>query len=64
MRFFPDGQIIMMTTPEEPQTFVPRLRSTNARYAIVLTIQEGLNCRDKNLDHFFFQYMNCIYLQV
>ncbi|XP_040205755.1 F-box only protein 9 isoform X1 [Rana temporaria] len=36
MRFFPDGQIIMMTTPEEPQTFVPRLRSKNARIDAML----------------------------
>lgn len=31
MRFFPDGQIIMLTTPEEPQTIVPRLRTKNSR---------------------------------
>ncbi|PIO29256.1 hypothetical protein AB205_0189600 [Aquarana catesbeiana] len=31
MRFFPDGQIIMLTTPEEPQTIVPRLRTKNPR---------------------------------
>lgn len=31
MRFFPDGQIIMITTPEEPQTIVPRLRTKNSR---------------------------------
>ncbi|MEE6476623.1 hypothetical protein FKM82_011145 [Ascaphus truei] len=31
LRFFPDGQVIMLTTPEEPQTVVPRLRTKNAR---------------------------------
>ncbi|XP_056421705.1 F-box only protein 9 [Hyla sarda] len=31
MRFFPDGHIIMLTTPEEPQTIVPRLRTNNSR---------------------------------
>ncbi|XP_063772771.1 F-box only protein 9 [Pseudophryne corroboree] len=31
MRFFPDGQLIMLTTPEEPYTIVPRLRTKNAR---------------------------------
>ncbi|CAI9617093.1 unnamed protein product [Staurois parvus] len=36
MRFFPDGHIIMLTTPEEPQTIVPRLRTKNARIDSVL----------------------------
>ncbi|KAM5163136.1 F-box only protein 9 isoform 2-T2 [Mantella aurantiaca] len=36
MRFFPDGHIIMLTTPEEPQTIVPRLRTKNARIDAVL----------------------------
>ncbi|XP_040284493.1 F-box only protein 9 isoform X1 [Bufo bufo] len=31
MRFFPDGPIIMLTTPEEPQTIVPRLKTKNSR---------------------------------
>ncbi|XP_073531510.1 F-box only protein 9 isoform X2 [Phyllobates terribilis] len=31
MRFFPEGQIIMLTTPEDPQTIVPRLRTKNSR---------------------------------
>ncbi|KAG8444928.1 hypothetical protein GDO86_009909 [Hymenochirus boettgeri] len=31
MRFFPDGHVIMLTTPEEPQTIVPRLKTKNAR---------------------------------
>ncbi|CAJ0930521.1 unnamed protein product [Ranitomeya imitator] len=29
--FFPEGQIIMLTTPEDPQTIVPRLRTKNSR---------------------------------
>ncbi|XP_018117161.1 F-box protein 9 L homeolog isoform X4 [Xenopus laevis] len=31
LRFFPDGHVIMLTTPEDPQTIVPRLRTRNAR---------------------------------
>ncbi|KAM4694003.1 F-box only protein 9 isoform 2-T2 [Discoglossus pictus] len=31
MRFFADGQVIMLTTPDEPQTIVPRLRTKHAR---------------------------------
>ncbi|XP_068137472.1 F-box only protein 9 isoform X2 [Hyperolius riggenbachi] len=36
MRFFPDGHIVMLTTPEEPQTIVPRLRTKNARIEALL----------------------------
>ncbi|XP_053315623.1 F-box only protein 9 [Spea bombifrons] len=36
MRFFPDGQVMMLTTPEEPQTIVPRLRTKHARTDAVL----------------------------
>lgn len=31
LRFFPDGHVMMLTTPEDPQTIVPRLRTKNAR---------------------------------
>ncbi|KAI7805931.1 F-box only protein 9, partial [Triplophysa rosa] len=31
LRFFPDGQVIMLTTPEDPLATVPRLRSKNPR---------------------------------
>ncbi|KAK3553833.1 hypothetical protein QTP70_012201 [Hemibagrus guttatus] len=31
LRFFPDGQVMMLTTPEEPPATVPRLRSKNTR---------------------------------
>ncbi|KAM8953059.1 F-box only protein 9 [Pelodytes ibericus] len=31
MRFFPDGHVMMLTTPEEPQTIVPRLRTKHSR---------------------------------
>ncbi|KAB5582010.1 hypothetical protein PHYPO_G00182280 [Pangasianodon hypophthalmus] len=31
LRFFPDGQVMMLTTPEEPLATVPRLRSKNTR---------------------------------
>ncbi|XP_053566356.1 F-box only protein 9 [Bombina bombina] len=31
MRFFPDGHIMMLTTPDEPQTVVPRLRTKMIR---------------------------------
>ncbi|XP_033873996.1 F-box only protein 9 isoform X1 [Acipenser ruthenus] len=30
-RFFPDGQVMMLTTPEDPLVIVPRLRNRNAR---------------------------------
>uniref|UniRef100_A0A8C5MK97 F-box only protein n=1 Tax=Leptobrachium leishanense TaxID=445787 RepID=A0A8C5MK97_9ANUR len=36
MRFFPDGHVMMLTTPEEPQTIVPRLRTKNTRIESVL----------------------------
>uniref|UniRef100_A0A667Y2J0 F-box only protein n=1 Tax=Myripristis murdjan TaxID=586833 RepID=A0A667Y2J0_9TELE len=36
LRFFPDGQVMMLTTPEEPLTIVPRLRSRNTRMDSVL----------------------------
>lgn len=32
LRFFPDGQVMMLTTPEDPLITVPRLRSKNSRY--------------------------------
>ncbi|XP_056117877.1 F-box only protein 9 isoform X1 [Rhinichthys klamathensis goyatoka] len=31
LRFFPDGQAVMLTTPEDPLVVVPRLRSKNSR---------------------------------
>ncbi|XP_036405051.1 F-box only protein 9 isoform X4 [Megalops cyprinoides] len=31
LRFFPDGQVMMLTTPEDPLITVPRLRSRNSR---------------------------------
>uniref|UniRef100_A0A3Q3WL60 F-box only protein 9 n=1 Tax=Mola mola TaxID=94237 RepID=A0A3Q3WL60_MOLML len=31
MRFFPDGHVIMLTTPEDPLVIIPRLRTKNSR---------------------------------
>lgn len=31
LRFFPDGQVLMLTTPEDPLTVVPHLRTKNTR---------------------------------
>lgn len=36
LRFFPDGQVMMLTTPEEPQSIVPRLRTKNTRTDAIL----------------------------
>ncbi|XP_062319224.1 F-box only protein 9 isoform X1 [Osmerus eperlanus] len=36
LRFFPDGQVIMLTTPEDPLVIVPRLRNKNCRGESVL----------------------------
>uniref|UniRef100_A0A3B4BJV5 F-box only protein 9 n=1 Tax=Periophthalmus magnuspinnatus TaxID=409849 RepID=A0A3B4BJV5_9GOBI len=36
LRFFPDGQVIMMTTPEDPLTIVPHLKTKNTLDAILL----------------------------
>ncbi|KAG7492960.1 hypothetical protein MATL_G00020970 [Megalops atlanticus] len=36
LRFFPDGQVMMLTTPEDPLITVPRLRSRNSRVESVL----------------------------
>nr|XP_015218789.1 PREDICTED: F-box only protein 9 [Lepisosteus oculatus] len=36
LRFFPDGQVMMLTTPEDPLSIVPRLRSRNTRMESVL----------------------------
>ncbi|XP_066553332.1 F-box only protein 9 isoform X2 [Amia ocellicauda] len=36
LRFFPDGQMMMLTTPEDPLITVPRLRSRNVRMESVL----------------------------
>lgn len=36
LRFFPDGQVMMLTTPEDPLVTVPRLRSRNTRMDSVL----------------------------
>lgn len=36
LRFFPDGHVIMLTTPEEPLCVVPRLRTRNTRMDSVL----------------------------
>ncbi|XP_071375471.1 F-box only protein 9 isoform X2 [Centroberyx affinis] len=36
LRFFPDGQAMMLTTPEDPLSIVPRLRSRSTRMDSVL----------------------------
>ncbi|XP_056326661.1 F-box only protein 9 isoform X2 [Danio aesculapii] len=36
LRFFPDGQVMMLTTPEDPLVTVPRLRSKNSRMDSVM----------------------------
>ncbi|XP_067999055.1 F-box only protein 9 isoform X2 [Melanerpes formicivorus] len=36
LRFFPDGQVMMLTTPEDPQSIVPRLRTKNTRTDAIL----------------------------
>ncbi|XP_050932454.1 F-box only protein 9 isoform X1 [Lates calcarifer] len=36
LRFFPDGHVIMLTTPEDPLSVVPRLRTRNTRMDSVL----------------------------
>ncbi|KAB1261779.1 F-box only protein 9 [Camelus dromedarius] len=36
IRFFPDGHVMMLTTPEEPQSIVPRLRTRNTRTEAIL----------------------------
>ncbi|XP_054991501.1 F-box only protein 9 [Sorex araneus] len=36
MRFFPDGSVMMLTTPEEPQSIVSRLRTRNTRTDAIL----------------------------
>ncbi|CAL8257325.1 unnamed protein product [Lota lota] len=36
LRFFPDGKVGMLTTPEDPLTVVPRLRSRNTRVESVM----------------------------
>ncbi|PNI77718.1 FBXO9 isoform 15, partial [Pan troglodytes] len=33
---FPDGHVMMLTTPEEPQSIVPRLRTRNTRTDAIL----------------------------
>lgn len=37
LRFFPDGQVIMLTTPEDPLAVVHRLRTKNTRYSCILS---------------------------
>ncbi|KAF7643139.1 hypothetical protein LDENG_00244520, partial [Lucifuga dentata] len=36
LRFFSDGHVMMLTTPEDPLSIVPRLRSLNSRMDSVL----------------------------
>uniref|UniRef100_A0A8C5HJB5 F-box only protein n=1 Tax=Gouania willdenowi TaxID=441366 RepID=A0A8C5HJB5_GOUWI len=36
LRFFPDGHVVMLTTPEDPLYVVPRLRTRNTRMDSVL----------------------------
>lgn len=36
LRFFPDGFVLMLTTPDEPLSVVPRLRTKNSRMESVL----------------------------
>ncbi|XP_026134881.1 F-box only protein 9-like isoform X1 [Carassius auratus] len=36
LRFFPDGQVMMLTTPEDPLVTVPRLRSKNSRMESIM----------------------------
>ncbi|MEQ2201157.1 hypothetical protein XENOCAPTIV_008443, partial [Xenoophorus captivus] len=35
LRFFPDGCVLMLTTPEDPLSVVPRLRTRNTRCSSV-----------------------------
>ncbi|CAM4725116.1 hypothetical protein PO909_019886 [Leuciscus waleckii] len=37
LRFFPDGQAMMLTTPEDPLVVVPRLRSKNSRMDSIMS---------------------------
>lgn len=34
LRFFPDGQVVMLTTAEDPQAIIPRLCTKNTRYPL------------------------------
>lgn len=36
LRFFPDGQVMMLTTPEDPLVTIPRLRSRTSRVESIL----------------------------
>jgi len=36
LRFFPDGSVVMLTTPEDPLSVVPRLRTRNTRMDSVM----------------------------
>ncbi|NXN94532.1 FBX9 protein, partial [Rhinopomastus cyanomelas] len=36
LRFFPDGQVMMLTTPEDPPSIIPRLRNKNTRTDAIL----------------------------
>lgn len=36
LRFFPDGRVMMLTTPDDPLVSVPRLRSRNTRFGLNL----------------------------
>lgn len=36
LRFFPDGHVLMLTTPEDPLTIVPHLRTKNTRLDAIL----------------------------
>ncbi|CAG6017417.1 unnamed protein product [Menidia menidia] len=36
LRFFPDGHVVMLTTPEDPLSVIPRLRTRNSRMDSVL----------------------------
>ncbi|TRY96967.1 hypothetical protein DNTS_033574 [Danionella cerebrum] len=36
LRFFPDGQVMMLSTPEDPLSIVPRLRSKSSRMESIM----------------------------
>uniref|UniRef100_A0A3Q1ECB0 F-box only protein n=1 Tax=Acanthochromis polyacanthus TaxID=80966 RepID=A0A3Q1ECB0_9TELE len=41
LRFFPDGHVIMLTTPEEPLSVVPRLRTRNTRCIVLCLLSQN-----------------------
>ncbi|XP_058410127.1 F-box only protein 9 isoform X3 [Diceros bicornis minor] len=60
IRFFPDGHVMMLTTPEEPQSIVPRLRTRNTRNHLTINTDTFVVSLYKKQNRVFTWGYSCV----